>query len=82
MALYLTETVSMFRHTYVIECKSLEHAYDTITMNEAEELDQSFLTETIVSGREITKEEFAEIVKTSMNGHLGERAIHTVNYDL
>jgi len=82
MALFLTETVSMFRHTYVVECKSAEHADDTITMNEADELDQQFLTETIVSTREITKEEFAEIAKTSGNGHLGERMIHTVNYDL
>ena len=37
MKTYLVETVSIFRHRYAIRAESLEHAYDTVVMNEAEE---------------------------------------------
>jgi hypothetical protein len=49
-------------------------------MQEAQELDQKCLGETIVSTREITTKEFYQIAKDSMNGHLAEKMIHKVDY--
>ena len=80
MSLYLVETITTFRHVYVIECKDESHAEDTVVMEEATELDQKCLGETIVSTREITKQEFNSMLPKSMNGHLGERIIHKVQY--
>lgn len=49
MPKYLVETISYFRHRYVIECDSAEHAKDTVTMNEAEEMSQLHIDESITS---------------------------------
>jgi len=80
MALYLVETVTMFRHYYVVDAKEADHAGDTVVMQEAEEFDQQYLGETIVSTREITKKEFFQMADTAMNGHLGEKIIHRIDY--
>ena len=80
MPLFIVETITTFRHYYAIECASAEHAEDTIVMQEAQELDQKCLGETIVSTREITNKEFYQIAKDSMNGHLSEKMIHKVDY--
>lgn len=62
----LVETVSMFRHRYVIEVPAgtddygrdkKDWALDTVTMNEAKEFSQLHLDETIVSNRVVTKKE-------------------------
>lgn len=95
MPLFVVETIQTFRHKYVIECKNLEHAYDTVTMNEAEEFSQMYLGEQIVTGREITKEEYNKMVNDLQNGHgdgthyqpesgspwMGDRLIHKVDYN-
>jgi hypothetical protein len=57
MPKYLVETISYFRHRYVIECDSAEHAKDTVTMNEAEEFGQIHIDENIIGCREIGDEE-------------------------
>ena len=80
MALYLVETVTMFRHYYVVDAKEADHAGDTIVMQEAEEFDQQYLGETIVSTREITKKEFFQMADTATNGHLGENNICKIDY--
>jgi PhoPQ-activated pathogenicity-related protein len=80
MPLFIVETITTFRHYYAIECESAEHAEDTVVMQEAQELDQKCLGETIVSTREITTKEFYQIAKDSMNGHLAEKMIHKVDY--
>lgn len=49
MPKYLVETISYFRHRYVIDCDSAEHAKDTVTMNEAEEMSQLHIDESITS---------------------------------
>jgi hypothetical protein len=59
--LYLVETVSMFRHRYAVRARSLEHAKDTVVCEEANELSQEHIGENIVSGREITEEEYLGI---------------------
>jgi hypothetical protein len=84
---YLVETVSMFRHRYAVQARSLEHAYDTVVCNEAEEFSQHHIDENIVSGREITKAEYLKLFNEDndyLKNHVDEfklKYIHTVNYD-
>lgn len=94
MPLFVVETIQTFRHRYVIDCKSLEHAYDTVAMEEAGEFSQMHLGEQIVTGREITREEFNRM-NESLKQHgdgthyrpesgspwMGEKMIHVVEYD-
>jgi len=82
MALYLVETITTFRHYYAIECESAEHAEDTVVMEEAAELDQKCLGETIVSTRQITQADYNGLLKESVNSHMGDKMIHKVNYDV
>ena len=82
MSLFVVETVTIFRHYYVIDCLSAEHAEDTVVMQEAAELDQKCLGETIVSTREITQAEYDVLSKESVNSHMVDKMIHTVNYDV
>lgn len=96
MPLFIVETIQTFRHKYVIDCNSLEHAYDTVAMEEAQEFSQMHLGETIVTGREITKNDFDDMVKSLENNGfgdgtecqpetgspwMGEKMIHVVRYD-
>jgi len=94
MPLFVVETISTFRHKYVIECDEVEHAYDTVTMNEAESFSQMHLGEQIITGREITLDEFHRM-NDALEGYgdgtsyqpesgshwMGEKMIHKVNYD-
>lgn len=94
MPLFVVETIQTFRHRYVVECKSLDHAYDTVSMEEAQEFSQMHLGEQIVTGREITRDEFDRMNK-SLEKHgdgthyqpesgspwMGEKNIHVVEYD-
>lgn len=87
MPLFEVNTVSLFRHKYVIDAKSLEHAYDTVYCDKPEELTQKHLEETVLDGREITDSDFYRLCLDSMsdsselsNGHLGKRIIHKVDY--
>jgi hypothetical protein len=80
MSLFVVETVTIFRHYYVIDCESAEHAEDTVVMEEAAELDQKCLGETIVSTREITQAEYDVLSKESINSHMGDKMIHRVQY--
>lgn len=84
--LYLVETVSIFRHRYAVRARSLEHAYDSVTMGEVNELSQQHIDENIVSGRKITQEEYLAIFDQD-NDYLQSwteeqklQPIHTVNY--
>lgn len=93
MPLFVVETISTFRYKYVIDCELPEHAYDTVTMGEAQEFSQMYLGEHIVTGREITKQEFMnmnEALRENGDGTsyqpehgspwMGEQAIHKVKY--
>lgn len=55
----MVECVSMFHMRYIVEVpeENPEWALDTVTMNEAKEFSQEHLGETIVSHRQMTKEE-------------------------
>lgn len=57
--LVLVETVSSFRHRYVVELPEGKESWalDTVVMDECEELSQKHLDNLIVSHRTVTKEE-------------------------
>ena len=88
MPLFEVSTISVFRHKYVIEAKNLEHAYDTVLIDNPESLTQKYLDENIIDGRKINRKEFERICEESMkdgselsNAHLGTKIIHKVDYD-
>jgi len=62
MPLYLVETVSIFRHRYVVDAKKEEHAADEVVYNmtdsDFKEFSQHHVDECITSIREIKNEEF------------------------
>ncbi len=94
MPLFVVETIQTFRHKYVVDCHSVEHALDTIAMNEADEFSQMFLGEQIITGYEITSDQFDTMNKAMVEGYgdgtlyqpesgspwMGEKMIHKVVY--
>lgn len=93
MPLYVVETIATFRHKYVVEAKTLEHAYDAVAMEEAGEFSQMFLGEQIMSGRLISRKQFTAMNQAlnhygdgtkyrpeSGSPWIGEAAIHKVDY--
>lgn len=88
MPLFEVNTISLFRHKYVIQAKNLEHAYDTVLTDNPESLTQKYLDENIIDGRKIGRKEFERLCNESMqdsrelsNAYLGTKIIHRVNYD-
>ena len=93
--LFVVDTITTFRHRYVIEAESLEHAYDEVTMNESgndadmfEPVSQRYLGETIIDGRKISKDKFDKMVtklsidaKESCSHWLGDKLIRRIDYD-
>lgn len=92
--LFIVDTTVTFRHKYVIEAKSVEHAYDEVTMRDSGNVNDDFpevtqrcLGETIIDGREITLEEFdkmlklLEVDKDELSSHwMGHKLIRKINY--
>lgn len=88
MPLFEVNTVSLFRHKYIIEAKNLDHAYDTVLVDNPESLTQKYLDETITDGRKIDRKEFEKLCNDSVNdsselsnAYLGTRIIHKVDYN-
>jgi hypothetical protein len=54
MPLYEINTVSTYRHKYMIEAKELNDAYDILRAGNVDEISTRYLTEVITDGREIT----------------------------
>lgn len=71
MPLFIVDTIVQERHRYVVEAKSLEHAYDEVTMRTSGHPADDFLPlsmrdlgENIIDGREISSDELElEFVK-------------------
>jgi hypothetical protein len=94
MPLFVVETISTFRHKYVIECKNVEHALDTVACEEAVEFSQMHLGEQIVTGKEITSEDF-DRMNDALNKYgdgtsyqpetgspwMGNKIIHVIDYE-
>jgi hypothetical protein len=58
--LVLVETISTFRHRYVVDVPDSGDpawALDTVVMNEATEFSQKFIDESVISHRVVTQEE-------------------------
>lgn len=95
MPLFLVDTLVQFRHKYAVEAKSLEHAYDEVTMRESgceedifDEVTQRYLGETILDGREITHAEFENLMQELKNdpqetsSHwMGDKIIRKIDYE-
>jgi PhoPQ-activated pathogenicity-related protein len=88
MPLFEINTVSLFRHKYIIHAKNLEHACDAILIDDPEALTQRYLDETITDSRKIDRKEFEKLCQQSIedsnewsNAHLGTKIIHKVNYN-
>lgn len=93
--LFIVDTVVTFRHRYVIEADELSHAYDEITMIDSgnpddmfESVSQKCLGETIIDGREITKEDFDNMLISLKNDNselssywMGNDLIRCIDYD-
>lgn len=62
----LVETVTSFRHRYMVEVPlgKSEYALDTVVMNEAKEFSQKYLDETIVSHRVVSEKEALKMCDT------------------
>lgn len=89
MPLFVIDTISTFRMRHVIEAEELSHAMDEVTMRESgndadyfEEFSQKYLGETILDGREITREEFERMLQTDPNcSHwMGDQLIRKIDY--
>jgi len=63
--LVLVETVSVFRHRYVVECNEEEHAADEVVCrlgnDDFEEFSQHHVDESISSTRVMTEQEYMEL---------------------
>lgn len=95
MPLFVIDTVVQFRHKYVVEAESLDHAYDEVTMRDSgtdeddfDEVTQRYLGETILDGREITHEEFQTMLVTLANDRsescshwMGDKLIRKIDYE-
>jgi hypothetical protein len=93
--LYIVDTISTFRHRYVIEAAELEHAYDEVTMIDSgndddsfESVSQRYLGETIVDGREISKKDYTKMLKDMAEDKnegcshwMGDKLIRVIDYD-
>lgn len=87
MKLFLVDTVSSHRVSYVVRCKSEEHAADTVVSGEANEFSQEHIGEDIVRVREITEDDYLSLFDKE-NDYLKtwevekkKSMIYTVNYD-
>jgi len=66
--LVLVDAISSYRMRYVVEVEEvLEHALDTVVMEEATEFSQLHIGEQISSYREITEEEYVKIFDADNN---------------
>lgn len=95
MPLFVIDTIVQFRHKYVIEAENVEHAYDEVTMRDSgcdedlfDEVTQRYLGETILDGRQITKDEFDQMLvdlskdKDEMSSHwCGDKLIRKIDYE-
>jgi hypothetical protein len=74
MKLFVINTVSVFRHKYVVKAKSLEHAMDEVVMRDSghpddyfEEFSQLHVGENIIDGEEISIEKFNSMLEQVEN---------------
>ena len=86
-AIYIVETVSMFRIRYAVRARSAEHAADTVVMQEGNELSQHHLDEVHNHVREVSEAEYLKLFDAD-NDYLSSwdnakklGMIHNIDYD-
>jgi hypothetical protein len=93
MKMYMVETVSIFRHRYVVMAKDPEHACDEVVMNTSgnfgdmlQEFSQKHIDESITSVRKIKEKEYLRLFDED-NDYLKtwddeqkKQFINTINY--
>lgn len=94
MPLYVVDTIVTYRMKYVVEADCLDHAYDEVVMKDSgsdkdffEELTQRHISENIIDGREISREDFEALVNTLKDDRnescchwLGDKLIRKIDY--
>lgn len=60
---FAVETVSTFRHVYIIECESAEHALDAVAMEEVQDYLQSHAGEHILYARPVKNHDIVTLYK-------------------
>lgn len=95
--LFIVDTLVTFRNRYVVEARSLEDAYDEVTMVDSGHEDDYFepfsqlqLTETIIEGRKISHKKLDKMLEALENNEnpresgshwMGEQMIRVINYN-
>ena len=92
--LFIVETISTYRHRYAIEATGIEDAKTILLTHgisggdDFDEVTQKHLGETIIQGREITKQDFDQMLKDlaedtseTSSTWLGDKLIYKTNYD-
>ena len=96
LKLFIVDTISTFRHRYVVEAMSLEHAMDEVTMIDSgntkdcfEPFSQTHLGEQIIDGRKISEDKFLKMNEALRNPFdkreignpwMGEKMIRRIDY--
>jgi hypothetical protein len=60
---FAVETVSTFRHVYIIECESAEHALDTVACEEAQHYLQSHAGEQVLYARPVKNSDIVTLYR-------------------
>lgn len=81
MPLFEINTISIFKHKYIVNADSQKKAINSIGSEGLEELEQKHVTENLLDIKSISKKEFDEIIKNASkenfsNSHLGEKIIY------
>lgn len=87
---FAVETVSTFRHVYIIECESAEHAMDTVACEEAQSYLQSHAGEHILYARPVENPDIVTLYQETEDknmtleklesGRHYLNLVHTVDY--
>ena len=92
--LYVVDTIVSYRMRYVVEAKEESHALDEVTMIDSGNPDDSFvefsqkyIDENIIDSKEITKEQFYELLektkkdsRENCSSWMGEDLIRKIRY--
>lgn len=81
MPLFEINSISIFKHKYIVKADSREKAISSIGNEGLEELEQKHIAENLLDIRTINKKEFNEIIENSRkevfsNSHLKEKIIY------
>lgn len=88
--LFAVETISMFRHVYLVRAENEEHASDAVAMEEAESYFQQHLGETLVHSRKVSNADVVRLLQETEqpdmtlekleSGHWLQNCVHDVVY--